>query len=115
MKSEPVVSAQVLAGLVQVAIMAGLGMAVSLGWVALDSSQMGSIETFVKAALALLALIAPQIVAALWARAQVTPVANPKTAAGDPALLVPKALMTPQMAAQVADYEYSQSKERPFA
>jgi len=71
--------------------MLGLGMAVSLGWLNLNDTQMGSIEKFVTAVLALAVLIAPQIVAAFWARRKVTPVAAPKTADGEAGVIVPVA------------------------
>ena len=89
MKTEPVVSAQAIAAAVSAVIMLGLGMAVSLDWLKLDTEQMGAIERFVTALLALAVLIAPQLVAALWARGKVTPVAAPKMADGQPAALVP--------------------------
>lgn len=90
MKSEPVLSAQAVAAAVSAVIMLGLGMAVSLGWLSISTDQMSSIEKFVGAVLALAVLIAPQLVAAFWARKQVTPVTNPKTAGGEPAVLVPE-------------------------
>lgn len=95
MTREPVLSAQAIAAAVSAVIMLGLGMAVSLGWLSLNSDQMGSIEKFVGALLALAVLVGPQLVAAFWARKQVTPVAAPKTASGEPAVIVP--LATAQM------------------
>lgn len=95
MTREPVLSAQAIAAAVSAVIMLGLGMAVSLGWLSLNSDQMGSIEKFVGAVLGLAVLVAPQLVAAFWARKQVTPVAAPKTASGEPAAIVP--LATAQM------------------
>lgn len=83
MKNEPVLTAGALSGI----IMAGLAMAVSLGWLRLDEAQMGSIQTFL---VALLALAVP-VVGALIARRFVTPTANPKTETGEPALLIPAA------------------------
>lgn len=91
MKTEPVLTAGAVAGV----IMAGLAMAVSLGWLSLTDTQMGSIQTFLVAALALLV----PLLAALWARSQVTPTANPRTEAGEPAVLVPQNLVTPQQSA----------------
>jgi len=64
-----------------------LGMAVSLGWLRLDEAQMKAVEAFVLPALALIVPIA----AAWYARGKVTPVAAPKTAAGEPAAIVPLA------------------------
>ena len=83
MKTEPVLTAGAIAGV----IMAFLGMAVSLGWLRLDEAQMKAVEAFVLPALALIVPIA----AAWYARGKVTPVAAPKTAAGEPAAIVPLA------------------------
>lgn len=90
MTREPVVSAQAIAATISAVIMLGLGMAVSLGWINLNDTQMGSIEKFVTALLALVVLVAPQLVAAFWARKQVTPLAAPKLD-GQPAAIVPLA------------------------
>jgi hypothetical protein len=90
MTREPVLSAQAIAAAVSAVIMLGLGMAVSLGWLSLNSDQMGSIEKFVGALLALAVLVGPQLVAAFWARKQVTPLASPKLN-GHPAAIVPLA------------------------
>jgi hypothetical protein len=97
MKNEPVLTAAAIAGL----IMAGLGMAVSLGWLKLDESQMQAIQAFV---LPLAGLVLP-LAAGLWARGKVTPVADPKTPDGEPAALVPRDLVTPQQAAVMAERE----------
>lgn len=83
MKNEPVLTAAAVAGL----IMAGLTMAVSLGWLRLDEAQMQSIQGFV---LPLIGLLLP-LLAGLWARSQVTPTANPKTEDGEPAVIIPAA------------------------
>ena len=69
--------------------MAFLGMAVSLGWLRLDEAQMKAVEAFVLPALA---LIVP-ITAAWFARRKVTPLAAPKTANGEPAVIVSAAQM----------------------
>ncbi|MFN8470173.1 MAG: hypothetical protein U0X20_31755 [Caldilineaceae bacterium] len=99
MSKDPVVNSTYIAGAVQAVIMLGIGMAVSLGWVTLNPEQMGSIEKFVTALLALVVLVAPQLVAAFWARNRVTPIADPKVD-GQPAALVPLAqLQAMQMAA----------------
>ncbi len=99
MTREPVLSAQGIAAAVSAVIMLGLGMAVSLGWISLNDTQMGSIEKFVTAILALAVLVAPQLVAAFWARGKVTPTADPKVN-GEPAALVPLAqFQAMQMAA----------------
>lgn len=90
MSKEPVISAQAIAAAISAVIMLGLGMAVSLGWISLNDTQMGSIEKFVGALLALCVLVGPQLVAAFWARKQVTPLAAPKLD-GQPAAIVPLA------------------------
>ena len=71
MQNNPVVGAQGIAAAVSAVTMLGLGMAVSLGWLVLDTTQMSAIEKFIGAVLALGVLIAPQLVAAFWARRQV--------------------------------------------
>ena len=91
MSKEPVVNSTYSAGAVQAVIMLGLGMAVSLGWINLSSDQMGSVEKFVTAIIGLAVLIAPQVIAAYWARRKVTPLAAPHTATGEPAMIVPLA------------------------
>lgn len=101
MKNEPVLSAQGIAAAVSAVIMLGLGMAVSLGWFNLNADQMGSIEKFLGALLALAVLVGPQIVAALWARRQVTPLAAPRTSTGEEAVIVPASLVSAQMMAQL--------------
>lgn len=100
MTREPVVSAQAIAAAVSAVIMLGLGMAVSLGWINLNDAQMGSIEKFVTAVLALAVLVAPQLVAAFWARRRVTPIADPKVN-GEPAALVPLAQLQAMQAASM--------------
>ena len=98
MTREPVVNSTYIAAAVQAVIMLGLGMAVSLGWINLSSDQMGSVEKFVTAVIALAVLIAPQIIAAFWARRRVTPIADPKVN-GEPAALVPLAQLQAMQAA----------------
>ncbi len=90
MSKDPVVNSTYIAGAVQAVIMLGIGMAVSLGWLTLNPEQMGSIEKFITALIALAVLIAPQIIAAFWARKQVTPLAAPRLD-GQPAAIVPLA------------------------
>lgn len=94
MKSEPVLTAAVIAGLV----MAFLGMAVSLNWLRLDSGQMEAIQSFILPAAG---LILP-LIAGLVARSQVTPTAAPRTADGEPAVLLPVATAQ-QMGIDVGD------------
>ncbi len=90
MSRDPVLSAQGIAAAFSAVIMLGLGMAVSLGWINLSETQMGSVEQFVTAVLGLAVLIGPQLVAAFWARRKVTPLAAPKLN-GEDAVLVPLA------------------------
>jgi hypothetical protein len=94
MKNEPVLTAAALAGL----IMAGLTMAVSLGWLRLDETQMQAIQGFV---LPLVGLVLP-LAAALWARSKVTPTDNPKTPDGEPGVILPASAVTPEMMAAIA-------------
>ena len=83
MKSEPVLTAASIAGV----IMAGLAMAVSLGWLSLTDAQMQTVQAFILPALGLLLPLA----AAWWARSKVTPTAAPKTQTGEPGVIVPVA------------------------
>lgn len=113
MKSEPVLTAGAVAGV----IMAALTMAVSLGWLRLDETQMGSIQAFLVAALS---LVVP-VTAAFWARSLVTPTADPKLPDGEPAALVPR-VQAQQMAASMGlhnpgtgDEEYTWTVEDPDA
>lgn len=95
MKTEPVLTAGAIAGVV----MAFLGMAVSLGWLRLDEAQMKAVEAFVLPALALIVPIA----AAWYARSKVTPLAAPKTKEGEEAILMPASLVSPQMMQQIKE------------
>ena len=94
-QSEPALVAGSVAALVG-AIMAGLLMAVSLGWVALSPEQLDSIRNFLMQALPLFAVVGP-IVVALFVRPRVTPTAKlysgetVQTATGEDAVLVPAA------------------------
>lgn len=81
MTREPVLTAGAIAGV----IMAALGMAVSLGWLQLSPEQMKAVDAFVLPALGLIVPIA----AAWYARGKVTPTAAPKTADGEPGVIVP--------------------------
>ena len=94
MNREPVLTAGALTGV----LMAGLFMAVNLGWLHLTETQLGSVETFagVLLALLLLALLLPVLIS-LWPRSQVTPTAKLEPGAtvqaadGTPAVIVPAA------------------------
>ena len=101
MKSEPVITAGVIVGV----LMSFLVMAVSLGWLRLDESQMGTIEKFAVAAVPLLIALA----GAWYARSKTTPVAAPKTPNGEPAVLVPQSQATP---AQMAMARSAQDKAK---
>lgn len=121
MTREPVALPAGIAAAISTVIMLGLGMAVSLGWLSLDPDQMGAIEKFVVATLALLVAVGPFCVA-LWSRKRVTPVADPKLADGEPAALVPRQAAQAMMAQQMGlhtpgtgDEEYTWSVEAPDA
>lgn len=79
---EPVMTVGGIVG----AIMATLAVLVSLGVIKLEPEQMSAIET---ALVAVASLLFP-LVGAWIARGQVTPVNDPRTAAGKPAQLVEK-------------------------
>ena len=81
--------------------MAGLTMAVSLGWLRLDEAQMQAVQGFI---LPLAGLLLP-ILAALWARGKVTPVDDPRTESGEPAAIVPAEMVTPVQMAAMAERE----------
>jgi apolipoprotein N-acyltransferase len=87
MKTEPVLTAAAVAGI----LMAFFVMAVNLGWLRLDETQMQSIQAFV---LPTLGLVLP-LAAAWYARGKVTPTASHKTQDGTPAVLVPESDATP--------------------
>ena len=95
MRNEAVVTAAAVAGVV----MAFLAMAVSLNWLSLTPAQMDTIQAFILPTLGLLLPVA----AALFARSRVTPVTAPRTADGDPAVLVPAELVTPAQTAVMAE------------
>ena len=76
MQTEPVRNASYIAAAVQAVIMLGLGMAASLGWLQLAPDQMGAVEKFVTAVIALAVIIGPQVAAAFWARSKVIPLAS---------------------------------------
>lgn len=72
---EPVTWANIVA-----AIVALLSLAVAMGWIHLTSDQFVEIER----ALGAFGVVAAPIAAALWARLQVTPLADPKDEDGSP-------------------------------
>lgn len=74
----------VMWGAITAFILSGLTMAVAVGWLDLDPSQMTAVETFVMAGVGLAAILVP-----MWfASRKVTPVSAPHTADGQPAQLV---------------------------
>lgn len=75
MKREPVIVAQLVA-----AVMAILSLLVALGVIDLGDAELTQIE---QATAAVLTVMIP-LIAALWARFQVTPVAAPKDDTGTP-------------------------------
>ena len=87
-EKEPVIVGASIGSAVSVAIMAVIAMLVSLGVWDLGSEQVNSIQTAVEAIVALVVLIAPVIIGALWARNRVTPVAAPRTPDKRPAAIV---------------------------
>lgn len=72
MNTEPVLTAQSITALIS----AGLVMLVALGVIQLDDAQQGAIMAF--------AIAAVNILFAVWARARVTPLANPRNNLGQP-------------------------------
>lgn len=77
-----------IAGVVT-AVVSGLAMAVALGWIDLSSDQLSAVETFLKAVLPVVAVLAP-LIANWFARQQVTPLDDPRTADNQPAQLLPR-------------------------
>lgn len=76
MKTEPVITAAAIIGLVQAAVV----LAVSMGWLDLSTEQQNNVYAF---AAALLALIFP-LLGAWYARGKTTPLANPTDEDGAP-------------------------------
>lgn len=72
MTREPVVIANAIAALVSALIVA----AVALGWIQWDETQQAAVMAVVVATV--------NVVAGLWARSQVTPIADPRAADGTP-------------------------------
>jgi len=80
MKREPVVIAGAGTALLEALIV----LAVQMGWVSWNSDQIASLNNFIITFVALAALVVPLY----FARARVTPIADPKTADGEAAELV---------------------------
>lgn len=91
LEGQPVLTAGAIAAAVQAAIVAIVTMLASFGWITVNPEQMGAIERTLAALSALAVLIVPQALALLWARQQVTPIASPATADGQPGVIVPVA------------------------
>jgi hypothetical protein len=72
---EPVAWANIVA-----AIVALLSLAVAMGWISLTSEQFVEIER----ALGAVGVVLSPLIAAFWARRQVTPLAEPKDEDGSP-------------------------------
>ena len=83
MKREPVAIAALIVAVLEMFLM----MALTMGWISWDSNQMASFNNFVVALMALLVVIVP-MVGAYFARARVTPIADPRD--GDGVALVVK-------------------------
>ncbi len=105
MKSEPVLTAGAIVGVV----MSALVMLVALKVVKLDDTQMGTIQAFLVAMVPLVLTVG----GAWWARSRVTPTAAPKTKAGEPAVIVPQAQFQAMQAElpQASPYSASHSPE----
>ena len=69
------------------AVMAALGMLVALDVIDLSNTQLASIETFLQALAAVLAVMVP-LVAAWLARDKVTPMSDPRTNDGQPGQII---------------------------
>jgi fumarate reductase subunit D len=85
MQREPVM----ISGLVTAVLEAFIMLALQMGWISWDEAQVASFNNFIVALMALGAVIVP-LLAAYFARNRVTPVADPRTADGQPAQLVAK-------------------------
>ena len=77
MKREPVAIAALIVAVLEMLIM----MALTMGWISWDSEQIASFNNFVVALMALLVAVVP-LVGAYFARARVTPIADPRDADG---------------------------------
>ena len=77
MKREPVAIAALVVAVLEMFLM----MALTMGWISWDSSQVASFNNFVVALMALLVAVVP-LAGAYFARAKVTPISDPRNAAG---------------------------------
>ena len=83
MKREPVALAALVVAVLEMFIM----MALTMGWLSWDSGQVASFNNFMVALMALLVVVVP-LAGAYFARARVTPIADPRD--GDGVTLVAK-------------------------
>lgn len=91
LESQPVLTAHGIAALIQTAIVSIITMMASFGWITVNPEQMGAVERTLAAVLALAVAVVPQTAAFVWARQQVTPLADPHTKDKQPAVIVPVA------------------------
>ena len=78
-----------IGGLIVAVLEAFIMMALQMGWLSWDTEQVASFNNFIVALIALGAVIIP-LAGAYIARGKVTPMADPHTASGDPAVLLSK-------------------------
>ena len=78
-----------IGGLIVAVLEAFIMMALQMGWLSWDTEQVASFNNFIVALIALGAVIIP-LAGAYITRAKVTPLADPRTASGDPAVLLSK-------------------------
>ena len=77
MKREPVAIAALVVAVLETFIF----MALTMGWISWDSGQVASFNNFVVTLMALLVAVIP-LAGAYFARARVTPIADPRGAGG---------------------------------
>ena len=77
MKREPVAIAALVVAMLETFIF----MALTMGWISWDSNQVASFNNFVVALMALLVVVVP-LAGAYFARARVTPIADPRNGDG---------------------------------
>ena len=77
MKREPVAIAALVVAVLEMFIM----MALTMGWLSWDGNQVASFNNFIVAVAALLVVVVP-LVGAYFARAKVTPIADPRDGDG---------------------------------
>ena len=77
MKREPVAIAALVVAMLETFIF----MALTMGWISWDGNQVASFNNFIVAVAALLVVVVP-LVGAYFARAKVTPIADPRDGDG---------------------------------